>query len=270
MSSDLFSIRMRASLRSRHVSGAERITAARAVNDAVQQMLERARGRREPPDEIVITVERIDDATLRTLRALDVTAVRGGDVASCRGMAARALAAAGVSSFAAAAAMAALEAGPAPAGGNMRGAIIMDALTAERLEPDPERGIRASRFDWSDAASAKAREMLSRRGLAHFRTREALALATKAASAPSMAAELCWSDDPEYTAGYVASRMFGYLRFPLMKEPGCGAGGRVFFVRRRDFDLPSFRTYLQQTPVIIDDMGDVIESPDLPRAVTGT
>jgi len=152
----------------------------------------------------------------------------------------------------------------------MRGAVIMDAATGDRLEPDRERGIRVSRFDWSDEASRKADEMLTRRGLIHFRTKEALALATKVAHAPALAAELCWSDDPDYIAGYVASRLLGYLRFPRMKEPGRGTGGRVFFVRREGFDPGSFQSYLQQTPVIIDAIGSFSESAGLPERITGT
>jgi len=184
MTGDLFSIRMRAAARTRHVSGAERITAAGAVNDAVRQMLSRAMGRPDLPDEIVVTVERLSNVPVRTLPALDMLSILAGDLATCRDLALRALEKAGVTAHAATSAIAALDAGPSPSGRNMRGAVVMDAATGERLEPDPERGIRVSRFDWSDEASAKADEMLSRRGLTHFRTKEALALATKVAMHP--------------------------------------------------------------------------------------
>jgi 6-carboxyhexanoate--CoA ligase len=257
MSFDLFSIRMRASARQRHLSGAERITNSRDMDAAVLRMLSRARERTDPPDEIVITVERIAHLPVLTQRALDVTVVQTGDVADCRRYAVTALEHAGVAAAAARKAVALLDAGPAPSGGNMRGAVVMDAATGERLEPDPDRGVRVSRFDWSDEASAQADAALARFGLTHFRTKEALALATKVAHAPAMVAELCWSDDPAYVAGYVASRTFGYLRLPLLKEQGCGAGGRVFFVRNEDFDRTAFQTYVQQTPVIIDAIGAV-------------
>jgi len=95
----------------------------------------------------------------------------------------------------------------------MRGAMIIDARTGDRMEPDQERGVRASRFDWTDDALEAINRKLAVIGLTHFRTREALALATKVAHAPGMVAELCWSDDPDYTAGYVASRATGYVRF---------------------------------------------------------
>ena len=77
-------------------------------------------------------------------------------------------------------------------------------------------------------------------GLTHFRTREALALATKVAHAPGIIAELCWSDDPDYTAGYVASPRIGYVRFPVLKLPDDPRGGRVFFVDRNTLDIEAF------------------------------
>jgi 6-carboxyhexanoate--CoA ligase len=148
-----------------------------------------------------------------------------------------------------------LDSGPAPSGGNMRGAMIMDASTGERLEKDPERGIRASRFDWSDDAAAMIDSGLARLGLTHFRTKEALALASKVAVAPGMVAELCWSDEPDYTAGYVSSRQFGYIRLTSLKHPGAPHGGRVFFVNSAAYDFDALRHYLQRVPVIITESG---------------
>ncbi|MFN3976837.1 MAG: 6-carboxyhexanoate--CoA ligase, partial [Aquificaceae bacterium] len=45
-------------------------------------------------------------------------------------------------------------------------------------------------------------------------------------------AELCWSDDPDYTTGYVAGKNIGYVRIKPMKEEGVPIGGRVYFVKR--------------------------------------
>jgi 6-carboxyhexanoate--CoA ligase len=137
----------------------------------------------------------------------------------------------------------------------MRGAMIMDAQTGERLEPDPERGVRVSRFDWSDETKEKMRYLLAGIGLTHFRTIEALSLATKVAHAPGMAAEICWSDDPDYTAGYVASLTTGYVRFPCLKEQGDEKGGRAFFVRRDETEVDLLIRYLQTEAVLIVDPG---------------
>jgi 6-carboxyhexanoate--CoA ligase len=145
--------------------------------------------------------------------------------------------------------------GAAPFGIIMRGAMIIDAVSGERLEPDHERGIRASRFDWTGEALDTMTKRLAAIGLTHFRTREALALATKVAHAPGIIAELCWSDDPDYTAGYVASPRTGYVRFPELKIPGDSTGGRVFFVDRNTLDIEAFIRYLQLEPVLIVDGG---------------
>jgi 6-carboxyhexanoate--CoA ligase len=134
--------------------------------------------------------------------------------------------------------------------------MIMDAQSGERLEPDRERGVRASRFDWSDNAGHEISHRLAALGLAHFRTREALALATKAAHAPGMVAELCWSDDPDYTAGYAASLRTGYVRFPFLKQVGDAKGGRAFFVNRDVLDRDMLLGYLQQEAVLITDIGE--------------
>jgi 6-carboxyhexanoate--CoA ligase len=137
----------------------------------------------------------------------------------------------------------------------MRGAIIMDLQTGERLESDQDRGVRASRFDWTEEASIAIDKKLSALGLTHFRTREALALATKVAYAPGVIAELCWSDEPDYTAGYVASQKSGYVRFPILKPLNDQHGGRVFFVKREELDIDALVRYLQTEPVLITDIG---------------
>ena len=79
--------------------------------------------------------------------------------------------------------------------------------------------------------------------------REALVLATKVQSCPSIVGELCWSDDPDYTVGYVACNGI-YHRIPNMKEMGNPIGGRVFFV---DTDKPIHEIvdYLENTTVLV-------------------
>jgi 6-carboxyhexanoate--CoA ligase len=148
-----------------------------------------------------------------------------------------------------------LSTGPAPDGKTMRGAVILDAVTAERIEPDQERGVRASRFDWNEVAFHKISADLAAAGLTHYRTREALALATKVAHAPGVVAELCWSDDPDYTAGYLASLRTGYVRFPCLKKAGDPKGGRVIFIDRSDLKLDELLTYLRSEPVLITNVG---------------
>jgi 6-carboxyhexanoate--CoA ligase len=254
-SSLLYSIRMRSSAESRHVSGAERLVHREFVEDIVQTMVSRALSRGVDPDQVVITVESLKDAPVQELRSLDLTATAESGVADCRQSAREMLLTAGVSHSAIETAFRHLDCGASSSSKNMRGAMIMDAVTGERLEPDHERGVRVSRFDWNDEASERIDRELAGIGLTHFRTKEALALATKVAHAPGMIAELCWSDETDYTAGYISSPVTGYVRFPNMKQEGNGLGGRVFFVRRGGFGRDALLTYLQRQPVIITSIG---------------
>ncbi len=256
---NLYSIRMRASAGPRHVSGAERIVPAVRVDATVNELVARALEKDRRPNRLTVTVDALGTTQVRKLASLDVVTLAVPDVQGGRTAASRILERTGVSSHAATTAVALLAAGASSSGNTMRGAMILDALTGERLEPDRERGIRASRFDWSDEGTERIDRLLSAAGLTHFRTREALALATKVAHAPGIVAELCWSDDPDYTAGYVSSFASGYVRFPFLKEKGDSRGGRAFFVRRDGFDAEAFVKYLQEAPVLITDAGQCIQ-----------
>jgi 6-carboxyhexanoate--CoA ligase len=250
-----YSIRMRASFRKRHVSGAERLVTRDRIDVTVRNLVARARDRELEPDRIIVSVDPLGDGSPSYLTSLDVTTLETSDHLTGRQYAARVLKLAGVSEQAVASAMELIGKGAAPSGANMRGALIMDAATGERLEPDQERGIRASRFDWSDDAFQSAAQQLAGRGLRHHRTAEALALATKVAHAPGMVAELCWSDEPDYTAGYVASLDIGYVRFPFLKKQGDAHGGRAFFVRHDAHDLTALLRYLETEAVLIHAVG---------------
>ncbi len=252
----LYSIRMRAIAGNQHVSGAERIVLMEKIDDTVQSLVTRARGKKFTPEQIVIKIESLGTVPLRTLTALDVVTVNAPDITTGRSVASRILQSLNISEQAAMAAINHLCNGAAPSGRNMRGAMIIDARTGERMEPDQERGVRASRFDWTDEALDAITRKLAAIGLTHFRTHEALALATKVAYAPGMVAELCWSDEPDYTAGYVASRTIGYIRFPILKLQGDPRGGRAFFVDRNCLDMDTFISYLQAEAVLIADSGE--------------
>jgi len=87
--------------------------------------------------------------------------------------------------------------------------------------------------------------------------REALVLAAKVLSAPGIVAELCWSDDPDYTAGYVASPVHGYVRFPHLKPPGDERGGRAFFFRSEEMDIERVIDYLEHAAFLVDEIGSL-------------
>ncbi|MFN3947573.1 MAG: 6-carboxyhexanoate--CoA ligase, partial [Aquificaceae bacterium] len=145
-----------------------------------------------------------------------------------------------------------LKRGPNPKGGNMRGAVLLDINTGERLEPDPERGIRTVRFDWKDREYIK--RLLKERGIKKFyleRLLDALALATKNIYC-GVIAELCWSDDPLYTTGYTAGKNIGYVRIKPMKEEGNPIGGRVYFVKRNS--LGETMACLEKKAMLIENL----------------
>jgi 6-carboxyhexanoate--CoA ligase len=258
MHGDLYSIRMRASKSERHLSGAERIVARDKIDGVLRDLVARAMGRAAVPEEIIVKIERLDDGSLIALAALDVVTINVRDAQEGRSAAKRVLQKAGVSLVAAEAAIRSLISGPGPSGETMRGAIIMDARSGERFEQDLKRGVRASRFDWSEAASNEIDSRLAAVGLTHFRTKEALALATKVAHAPGVVAELCWSDEPDYTAGYAASLKTGYVRFPRLKDTGDIKGGRVFFVDRASLDRYALTRYLQTEAVLVTVAGECL------------
>jgi 6-carboxyhexanoate--CoA ligase len=131
---------------------------------------------------------------------------------------------------------------------SMRGAMLLDADTGLRVDSLGERGVRVSKMDCDNSERYEAR--LLEKGLFGDHVREALVLASKVASAVGVVAELCWSDDPEYVTGYVASAKYGYKRIPVLKEYGNPIGGRVFFVEHGT-DVQKLITYLQDQVVLI-------------------
>lgn len=267
----LYSVRMRAAQGGpherggRHVSGAERIVTEERLHRTVRALLERARRHaRGDPDFVQVTVERVPAGAVARIAALPVVTLGTGAPDEARRVARALLEAAGVAPVAAREAVALLAAGPGPAGTAMRGAVLMDAATGERLEPDRGRGVRVTRVDYDPAARRRLEAALRRRGLrgeAVRRAREALALASKAAWVGALA-ELGWSDDPGYTTGYVAAPAIGYVRLPGIKEAGDCRGGRVLFLAagetvRVDGGLAGLIGRLEEAPVLIAAVGRV-------------
>ena len=246
----LFSVKMRASRKVRgeeeHISGAERIVGAQGVPALTHDLVTRAqRHGKGNPDFINIKVEAVPESACLRLSALPVRALDCADAASGLRLAAGLLRQAGV---------------PAPeavlalmrAAGGLRGAMLLDADSLERLEPDRARGVRATYMDRADAASFSAPSGTS--GKNHYQ--EALVLATKVAHAPHILAEICISDDPDYVTGYVASRELGYVRIARMKEPGSPEGGRIFLYRGPRERLAATLDFIERRPVLVESLPD--------------
>jgi len=181
------------------------------------------------------------------------------DVYRARASAAERIVAAGVSRSAADAAVRLLAEGPAPGGGVMRGAVLIDAVSGCRLESDSCRGVRVSRLGLAHALRESFAARMLGEGLDPRRVGEAVVLASKVQSAPGVMAELCWSDDPSYVTGYVATRE-GYFRYTPLKESGDRRGGRVFFVQP-GVDLADLVNFLERTPFLVTDLGGLFDDP---------
>ena len=130
----------------------------------------------------------------------------------------------------------------------MRGAMLLDADTLERLEPDAERGLRATYMD-AERTAKGASDCKN-----HFA--EAVVLATKVVHAPHIVAEICVSDDPDYVTGYVAAPSLGYRRITKLKEAGSPDGGRIFLYRGPRDGVAETIRYLEKQCVLVSGVPD--------------
>ncbi len=243
----MLSLRMRAELKGQHVSGAERLIKPDALQRTIKELIKRPKAY----DKMVITLERVEERTTIP-KALTIYSYDFKSVEEAHNFAIKSLLKEGIPEKIALKALNTLKRGANPKGGNMRGAVLMDIQTGERLEPDKERGIRTVRVDWKDRQEVK--RVLRERGLKKpylERLLDALALATKNIHC-GVIAELCWSDDPDYITGYVAGKNLGYVRIKPMKEYGVPLGGRVYFVRREGIE--KLIECLQNRAVLIENL----------------
>ncbi len=255
----MYSVRMRSRRHSQHHSGAERLVPSDEVEQVAAAMIRRAlhhsRGQAET---IELVIDELDSEQIEYAVLPDVQTWQVSDFQQGRRAAAELLCSLGVSPTAVETAFADIIRGAAPNGGNMRGAMLVDADSGGRLEPDPARGVRVSRMDLSAEARRELSRVLQQQNLDREPVREALVLAAKVRMASGIVAELCWSDDPDYTAGYVASPQRGYVRFPTLKPLGDQRGGRAFFVRVDPRSLSVLMDFLQQRPVLFDRIGHLL------------
>jgi 6-carboxyhexanoate--CoA ligase len=248
----MWSVRMRARGRGgAHVSGAEGLFEKEEMEEAVRAYAGRALGHpRGRAADVVITLEQLR-VKPREIRALPLRTLRCRSPREAKALSTEILRSAGISRVALRNAFSVLR-GRA----SMRGAALIAAMSGKRLEPDSKRGVRASRLGIARAAHRALSRRLRPLGLDNPTVKEALVLASKVASARGVAAELCVSDDPDYTTGYLASSALGYVRLPNIKTPGSGSGGRVFFINAGAGTDRIIR-YLEQRPVLITEIAEI-------------
>ena len=237
-----YSIKMRASNKEYgHISGAERIIPEEALEQYCTLLLARAlRHSKGKPDFINLKIEAVEEAEILHLPALNVTTVETSSPEEGMDAVLDYLRRLGLEQAEQIIAL-------WQQSYSMRGAMLLDADTMKRLEPDRERGIRATYMDMETGDEARQSACGNKN---HFN--EALVLATKVVSHPNIVAELCISDDPDYVTGYIASREFGYVRITTLKEMGSPQGGRIFLFRGTEDEKEACIRYLQQQKVLVD------------------
>lgn len=244
---ELYSVRMRAAQGGphekggHHISGAERIVKLEEVGAMAQSLADRAlHHSKGTADFINITVDVIPSHEITYIDCLQVKEHSSNTIAEAHQLAIELLQGTHITEGAIENAMTFLK----ELDSSMRGAMLVDATTGKRIDVG-NRGVRVSHMDSFDSESLGDNEHM----------REALVLASKVQSAEGIVGELCWSDDPDYTVGYVACNGI-YHRIPKMKELGSHIGGRVFFVRSA-IDRESVIEYLEKAPVLVQRRNNV-------------
>ena len=242
---DYYSLKMRASQHvgegenshEQHISGAERIVGRDSVEAVCTAMVRRAMNHSKgDPDFINVKIEKVHESDIQVLKSLPVTRV---DVETWQEGLEKAFELVGEAAAGIREKLPELLRETFP----MRGAMLYDIATGNRLEPDKERGVRATYMDALHSSEVDGCKN-------HFN--EAIVLATKVANAPGMVAEFCVSDDPNYVTGYVASKELGYVRIMKMKEMGDENGGRIFLFDSRKASAEECIEYLQKKKVLVE------------------
>lgn len=247
---NFFSVRMRASKNGahehggKHISGGEQISTYHNLKNTVNVLLEKALTHsRGNPDFMQIQFELIHEP-ITTLKPLHIGINEAESVEEGQSIARSLLEKAGISREIIEKAYQQISEYP-----NLRGAILFDIRSGVRIDDRNEKGVRVSRMDWLTTNFEKWADYYSM--TQSQRIKEALVLATKVSAHPATIAELCWSDDPEYVTGYVASKKLGYQRITKLKEYGDERGCRIFFVDGLS-DLHSYIDYLEKQPIFIE------------------
>jgi len=227
-----------------HISGAEGLYEASDIQKVVKKYMERAMDHpKGKADKIVITVEEVKQPPI-AIPALPVSTVKCQSPAEAKKIIVTLLQSSGIAGKALDTAFTVMKKG------FMRGAAVITAEKGRRLDPDRKRGVRVSRLGIGGPAGRMLSLKLSRYGINTDTVKEALILASKVMSHRDVMAELCISDNPCYTTGYIASKKFGYVRIPHIKTGKSRRGGRVFFVKETT-DSEVLISYLEKIPVII-------------------
>jgi len=229
-----------------HISGAEGIFYDSEITKISAEFIKRALTHsRGKADRVVLTIEKITEKPVRAA-LLPVMTSECSSPAEAWALISRQMQNIGISQKALNSALKIVSSEK-----TMRGAALIAMRSGRRLERDRARGVRVSRLGIDRPTSIRLSRWLSSRKINTATVREALILASKVASCKDVVAEICVSDDPDYTTGYIASRSLGYMRITGIKDRGGMNGGRVFFVKD-DADAEAIALWLETTPVMVE------------------
>ena len=244
-----YSVRMRAAQNGphekggKHISGGEQLSTYDNLKNAVNVLMEKALSHsRGNPDFMQIQFEMIDKP-IEILKPLPVGTNEVESIEEGQAVARNLLEKAGIPIESIEKAYEKMT-----EYSDVSGAILVDIRSGLRIDDQNEKGIRVSRLDWLTTNFEKWADHCNMPR--SQRVKEALVLATKVSAHPATVAELCWSDDPEYITGYVASKKQGYQRIMKLKEYGDERGCRIFFVDGLS-DLHSYIDYLEKQPIFV-------------------
>lgn len=227
-----------------HISGAEGLCGFSEIDRVAKKYFLRAMNHTKgTPDNVVITIERIKQRPL-VIPLLPVATVQCYSPIRALTVVRELLSGAGISDKS-------IKNGIEVVTGRtvMHGASLILSESGIRVEPDEKRGVRVSRLGIHKDIEKRLSGRLAKENINNTTVKEAIILASKVASCRGVVAELCISDNPGYTVGYIASKELGYIRIPNIKKKGSIDGGRVFFIKENS-DVKRIIEYLERTPVV--------------------
>lgn len=244
-----YSVRMRSSKGGAHedgglhISGAERLIEEENIEASALEMIQRATAHtRGKADFISLKIEAVPTNNIKTIPPLHVKEVNNQSPQTTKNVLSEQLASLPIKEkllFSLYDQMIHDD--------STTGAIIVDIHSGKRLDPIEKRGVRVSHFDWDEPF--KHEWLLEHDDCHNERRMEAIALASKVAEAGTIC-ELCCSDDPEYTTGYITYNQT-FIRIPNMKDKNSSRGGRVFIIDSTKINLDDYIHYLEKTPVLV-------------------
>ncbi len=159
-----------------HISGAEGIYTKKEINSTVRSYIQRALSHSKGiADKIVVTIERLKQEPL-SIKSLPVYTLSSSTPAEGERIVKEIAQSLVISKKSAEVALKVIKEG------NMRGAAIISARKAERLEHDCERGVRVSLLGISKSALKRLSSELSKHRINTDTVKEAIILASKVAS----------------------------------------------------------------------------------------